>query len=148
MKSPLTYLSGSVVYGASLADGYACFTLTPSGSDYEPIPSRMSAQSAVATWLNKVGRDGQIVRMAREWNAGAYLQAREALGERLVERSAQALAELAPEQIDSDAGRQVADRARVAKALAGVRGPWHEDHETELAYKQVGAAMPRLFLAV
>ena len=139
MNAPLSYVSGSVTYGASLGEGYACFVLVPAGSDYEPISNRLGVQQAVATWLNKVGRDGHLVRMAREWNSSAYLRGRVEHGER-VDLRARAAQDSSPVS-----GERA---AAVAAALQQARSSWLADHEEELAHRCVSSAMPRLFLAV
>lgn len=74
--TPLRYVSGSVVYGASMEDAFACFEITPQSSDYDPVPARLAVQRDLGVWLHKTGRDGQIVRMARLWNRDAYLAGR------------------------------------------------------------------------
>lgn len=76
VESPIRYVSGSVVYGRGLDDGWACFALAPSGSDYEPVSGRLAVQRDVARFLAKVERDGQLVRLARQWDAQRYLEGR------------------------------------------------------------------------
>ena len=76
-KAPLRYVSGNVVYGrGGLDDGWACFVLEPGGSDYRPLAARMATMRSLAQFLTRVKRDGQLVRMARQWPADRYLQGR------------------------------------------------------------------------
>lgn len=76
-KAPLRYVSGNVVYGrGGLGDGWACFVLAPGGSDYRPLASRLATIRSLSQFLTRVKRDGQLVRMARQWPAERYLQGR------------------------------------------------------------------------
>lgn len=76
-QPPLRYISGNVVYGREgLSDGWACFVVAPSGSDYRALTARMATMRSFAQFLTRVGRDGQMVRMARQWPAERYLQSR------------------------------------------------------------------------
>lgn len=98
-KTPLRYVSGNVVYGrGGLGDGWACFVIAPGGSDFQPLAARMATMRSLAQFLTRVGRDGQLVRMARQWPADRYLQSRRGrdsavpeLRDRLVEEQAQQL---------------------------------------------------------
>lgn len=76
-QAPLRYISNNVVYGrGGLKDGWACFVLAPGGSDYRPLAARLGTMRSFSQFLNRVKRDGQLVRLARQWPADRYLQSR------------------------------------------------------------------------
>lgn len=76
IEPPLTWASGSVVYGRDLDDAWALFRLPTASYDTQPKKERLAVQGDLEQLLTDLRRDGQLVSIARDWDWSEYLKER------------------------------------------------------------------------
>lgn len=128
IKPPLTWAAGSVVYADGLGDPWALFTIPTASYDTQPKAEQLSVQGDIEQVLIDIGRDGQIVSLARTWDSDAYVADRRGRRSPLRELRDQYVAEQEAELV----GAIPASPPRVFMALS-LRDPAIYDTGTDLA---------------
>ena len=70
--APLSWVSGNVVYARSLRDPWAVFSVATRAHEHQARSTRLEAFAGLRDLLADLGRDFQLLRIPRDWDAAAY----------------------------------------------------------------------------
>ena len=81
MKPPISFVYGNLIFGASLDDVWAAFSVPTSSYEWLSEEVKRTRLLALIAALEAVEADIQIVRVGRAWDLGGYLRDIEGMGD-------------------------------------------------------------------
>ena len=74
MKPPISFVYGNLIFGASLDDVWAAFSVPTSSYEWLSEEVKRTRLLALIAALEAIEADVQIVRVGRAWDLGGYLR--------------------------------------------------------------------------
>jgi hypothetical protein len=74
MRSPISFVYGNIVFGASLDDAWAAFSVSSSSYEWLSDEAKRARLLTLVSALEAVEADTQILRVERRWDLDGYLR--------------------------------------------------------------------------
>jgi len=74
MSSPISFVYGNLVFGASLDDAWAAFSIPSSSYEWLSEEAKRARLLTLVGALEAIGADMQILRVGRRWDLDGYLR--------------------------------------------------------------------------
>jgi len=87
MKAPISFVYGNLVFGASLDDVWAAFSVPCSSYEWLSEEVKRTRLLTLVAALEAIEADVQIIRVGRAWDLDGYLRALERIGDGSHERA-------------------------------------------------------------